>query len=477
MAAPEPQLAGSLGWAVHQIDADEGEAIVRWLRVHATVGMLDLYRNDVRRQGLAVPCAHNKGDTRVFVGTAFAAQAMKFFGPLRDGAYAEAYLQECYRILKSQENLVDYVNSCDDRKNDSRKKWNYKTRAGELGDFKELALEFKAACPNSFDEETGAPLYQQQNFAAAFIDCIKRRNPELRCKTHIQKLCKKRRLLRNADAVVKAARRADAVAAAVVCVARGRVVGAVLAAARDPAAAALAEPAEEPAPDAAPDANQPPAPAPEARTAASLGWPGGTAPAPAADREPRPPDASPSPRAHQKRPGAARRPPRHRANPPGARAAARPRRRAAGGAPARALQPSPDTSPSPATEVSVGDPDAVAELQELLATAEARAADEKKRADGLGAQLAEVETRWKAGDERAKAAEEERDRLKVRAEALAADFAAANAFAETTNARIRAAEQDRDRQKARADAAEARVRELEEKLKLRADCSRGDDTE
>ena len=86
MAAPEPQLAGSLGWAVHQIDADEGEAIVRWLRVHATVGMLDLYRNDVRRQGLAVPCAHNKGDTRVFVGTAFAAQAMKFFGPLRDGA-------------------------------------------------------------------------------------------------------------------------------------------------------------------------------------------------------------------------------------------------------------------------------------------------------------------------------------------------------------------------------------------------------
>ena len=127
--------------------------------------------------------------------------------------------------------------------------------------------------------------------------------------------------------------------------------------------------------------------------------------------------------------------------------------------------------------MSVGDPDAVAELQELLATAEARAADEKKRADGLGAQFAEAETRWKAGDERAKAAEEERDRLKVRAEALAADFAAANAFAETANARIRAAEQDRDRQKARADAAEARVRELEEKLKLRADCSRGDDTE
>ena len=88
-----------------------------------------------------------------------------------------------------------------------------------------------------------------------------------------------------------------------------------------------------------------------------------------------------------------------------------------------------------------------------------------------------AETRWKAGDERAKAAEEERDRLKVHAEALAADFAAANAFVETANARIRAAEQDRDRQKARADAAEARVRELEEKLKLRANCSRGDDTE
>ena len=59
------------------VDADEGEAIVRW-RVHATVGMLDLYRNDVRRQGMAVP--HNNGDPRVFVGTAFEAQAMKFFG-------------------------------------------------------------------------------------------------------------------------------------------------------------------------------------------------------------------------------------------------------------------------------------------------------------------------------------------------------------------------------------------------------------
>ena len=113
----------------------------------------------------------------------------------------------------------------------------------------------------------------------------------------------------------------------------------------------------------------------------------------------------------------------------------------------------------------------------MLATAEARAADEKKRADGLGAQLAEAETRRKAGDERAKAAQEERDRLKVHAEALAADFAAANAFVETANARIRAAEQDRDRQKARADAAEARVRELEEQLKNHADRARGDDTE
>ncbi|CAH0373069.1 unnamed protein product [Pelagomonas calceolata] len=476
MAAPEPQLAGVLGAAVDQIDVDEKVVIVRTLRVHVNVGMLDLYRNDVRRLGLAVPCAHNKGDTRVFVGTAFAPEAMKFFGPPPDGADAEAYLQECYKILNSQKSVVDYVNSCDDRKNDPKKKWVFGTREKELGDFNELLLEFKEACPIFFDEETGAPFYQEQNFAAAFIDCIRRRNPELKCKTHIQKLCKKRRLLRKADAVVKAARRADAVAAATVLVARGRVVDAVLAAARDPAAAALAEPAEEPAPDAAPDANQPPAPAPEARTAASLGWPGGTAPAPAADREPRPLDASPSPRAKQKRPGAARRPPRHRANPPGARAAARPRRRAAGGAPARALQPSPDTSPSPATEVSVGDADA-AELQRMLATAEARAADVKKRADGLGAQLAEAKTRWKAGDERAKAAEEERDRLKVRAEALAADFAAANAFAETANARVRAAEQDRDRQKARADAAEARVRELEEKLRDRADRALGDDTE
>ena len=493
MAAPEPQLAGVLGAAVDQIDADEKVVIVRTLRVHVNVGMLDLYRNDVRRQGMAVP--HNKGDPRVFVGTVFAAEAMKFFGPPPDGADAEAYLQECYKILNSQKSVVDYVNSCDDRKNDPKKKWVFGTREKELGDFNELAREFKVACPTYFDEETGAPFYQEQNFAAAFIDCIRRRNPELKCKTHIQKLCKKRRLLRNADAVVKAARRADAVAAATVLVARGRVVDAVLAAARDPAAAAFAEAAEEPAPDAAPDANQPPVPAPTAPPGQVLPF----APTTAASPE-RPPglpgpyvqpaaqqqtpatepgrlrqDASPSPRAGQNRGAAQREKLRLRdANQP---RAARPRRRPAGGAPGRALQPSPDTSPSPATEAPVDDADGVAELQRMLATAEARAADEKKRADGFGAQLADAETRWKAGDERAKAAEEERDRLKVRAEALAADFAAANAFAETANARIRAAEQDRDRQKARADAAEARVRELEEKLKLRADCSRGDDTE
>ena len=105
MAAPEPQLAGVLGAAVDQIDADEKVVIVRTLRVHVNVGMLDLYRNDVRRQGMAVP--HNKGDPRVFVGTPFAAEAMKFFGPPPDGADTEAYLQECYKILNSQKSVVD----------------------------------------------------------------------------------------------------------------------------------------------------------------------------------------------------------------------------------------------------------------------------------------------------------------------------------------------------------------------------------
>ena len=121
MAAPEPQLAGVLGAAVDQIDADEKVVIVRTLRVHVNVGMLDLYRNDVLRLGLAVPCSH-KRYARIFVGTAFEAEAVKFFGPPRDGADAEAYLQECYKILNSQKSVVDYVNSCDDRKNDSRKK-------------------------------------------------------------------------------------------------------------------------------------------------------------------------------------------------------------------------------------------------------------------------------------------------------------------------------------------------------------------
>ena len=249
MAAPsEPQLAGVLGLAVDKIDEDEGEVIVRWLRVHANVAMLDLFRNDVRRLGVEVPCARK---TRVFEGTAFAAQAMKFFGPPPDGADVEAYLQERYRILKSQEKVVIYVNSCDDRENDSRKKWNYKTRAGELGDFNELALEFKVACPTYFDEETGAPFYQEQNFAAAFIDCIRRRNPELKCKSDIQRLCKKRRLLRNCnltDAEKEALYHADYEV----------VVKAVAAAAAAPDAEPDAEPTAPMAPDATREAESPP---------------------------------------------------------------------------------------------------------------------------------------------------------------------------------------------------------------------------
>jgi len=251
--------------------------------------MLDLYRNDVRRQGLAVPCAHNKGDTRVFVGTAFEDEAVKFFGSPPDGADAEAYLQERYRILKSQEKVVNYVNSCDGRENDPRKKWNYKTRAGELGDFNELALEFKAACPTYVDEETGALKYAEPGFVDAFVDCIRRRNPELKCKTHIQKLCKKRRLLRNCnltDAEKEALYHADyevVVRAVAAAAARARVVqdadgnypcaqcGRVF----DHAPAAIAhskvcnaeptEPTEPAAPDAEPDAE--PDAAPTAPTA------------------------------------------------------------------------------------------------------------------------------------------------------------------------------------------------------------------
>ena len=271
MAAPEPQLAGSLGWAVHQIDADEGEAIVRWLRVHATVGMLDLYRNDVRRQGLAVPCAHNKGDTRVFVGTAFAPEAMKFFGPPPDGADAEAYLQECYKILNSQKSVVDYVNSCDDRKNDPKKKWVFGTREKELGDFNELAREFKEACPTYVDEETGALKYAEPGFVDAFVDCIRRRNPELKCKTHIQKLCKKRRLLRNCnltDAEKEALYHADYEVVV-------RAVAAAAAAPDEEAAAPDASLGEEASPPPA-DHTEAPAPAPAPRGPKRKSASGGT---------------------------------------------------------------------------------------------------------------------------------------------------------------------------------------------------------
>ena len=167
MEQPEqPQLAGLLGAAVDEINTDEDAS--RGLAVLAKVGALDAYRDEVLRLGVAVPCAHG---LRLFAGTAFADEAKSFFGSPRDGADVEAYLQERYSILSSQESLVGYVNSCD-----SVKKWDFATRSKELGDFNELKVEFKAACPTFFDKETGALKYTEPGFVNAFVDCITRRN-------------------------------------------------------------------------------------------------------------------------------------------------------------------------------------------------------------------------------------------------------------------------------------------------------------
>jgi hypothetical protein len=506
------------------------------------VGVLYLERAHMHKLGL-VAKKHR------FAGSPFEAPALHFFGPPEDMSMEE-HLVLCFEDVKTQKNFY----ACLVTTGIFHKKGET-YRGQQKNDFKELLgggfdLKFPECFGPAWPRDTDDVIFYDQNFGTDHfrelfvrdmmvrhsrwrksIDiitfCSKRRDRRTKLKemlkgsfgaslqavcsfTPLRRFCwrlmgpERKRERAEGEAVVKARRRANAVAAAALLVARGRVFEAVKAAARDPAAAAFAEAAEEPAPDAeaaeepapdaAPDANQPPVPAPTAppgqvlpfapTTAASperpLGLPGPYVQPAAQQHTPATEpgrlrqDASP-PRAGQNRGAAQREKLRLRdANQP---RAARPRRRPAGGAPGRALQPSPDTSPSPATEAPVDDADGVAELQRMLATADARAADEKKRADGFGAQLADAETRWKAGDERAKAAEEERDRLKVHAEALAADFAAANAFVETANARIRAAEQDRDRQKARADAAEARVRELEEKLKDRADRARGDDTE
>jgi len=358
----QPQLVGVLGRTVDQIDEDEGEVIVRWLRVHANVGMLDLYRNDVLRLGLAVPfppksegnlaCnlartvpravvgatstqkivvrtasgrtatvlekrqrgyffveldgnANKEGEAheckslrrpqdfapgqdhlldsvqqapimpkryaRVFVGTPFAAEAVKFFGPPPDGADVEAYLQERFIILNSQEKLINYVNSCDDRENDPKKKWVFGTREKELGDFNELAREFKEACPTYVDEETGALKYAEPGFVDAFVDCIRRRNPELKCKTHIQKLCKKRRLLRNCnltDAEKEALYHADYEVVV-------RAVAAAAAAPDEEAAAPDASLGEEASPPPA-DHTEAPAPAPAPRGPKRKSASGGT---------------------------------------------------------------------------------------------------------------------------------------------------------------------------------------------------------
>ena len=207
MEQPEqPQLAGLLGAAVDEINADEDAS--RGLAVLAKVGALDAYRDEVLRLGVAVPPAHN--GLRLFADTTFADEAMTFFGPPPQVIPVESYLQERFIILRSQKTLVDYVNLCQ-----PTQPWFYRTRAEDLDDFNELKLEVKVACPIYFDEETGALKYTEPGFVDAFVDCITRRYPDLKTKKSIQWLCtEKRRLRRKCGAVVDAARAADAMAAA-----------------------------------------------------------------------------------------------------------------------------------------------------------------------------------------------------------------------------------------------------------------------
>ena len=175
-AIAQPQLAGLLGAAVGEIDAD-GEAS-RWLTVKAKVGALDAYRDEVLRLGVAVPPAHN--GLRLFADTTFADEAMTFFGPPPQVIPVESYLQERFIILRSQKTLVDYVNLCQ-----PTQPWFYRTRAEDLDDFNELKLEVKVACPIYFDEETGALKYTEPGFVDAFVDCITRRYPALKTKKSI----------------------------------------------------------------------------------------------------------------------------------------------------------------------------------------------------------------------------------------------------------------------------------------------------
>ncbi len=158
--------------------------------------------------------------------------------------------------------------------------------------------------------------------------------------------------------------------------------------------------------------------------------------------------------------------------------------------------PSATTFPEPAPEAPNGGAPlgANTELGDALNRAdcaERRAADAKARVNGLIAQLAEVVGLRDAADERAAMAKEDCDLSKTRAEALAVDIAAAEARAdeaearaEKAEARAAAAEKQASRLErekvalhAAWDAAEARVRELEEQLKDRADRALSDDTE
>ena len=170
-------LGGLLGSQVDQINADESVIIELTLRVNAEVGVLELYRMDVSRLGFAAPSVTgrtqaarataaraSRQEPRIFLGSAFQPEAFKFFGPPRDGEDVEAYLQACFKACQTRKTLVDLVNSCR-----PEKKWSYTKRNQEFQDFCELMREFKAACPDRFDQETGAPKYAEPGFIGAYI--------------------------------------------------------------------------------------------------------------------------------------------------------------------------------------------------------------------------------------------------------------------------------------------------------------------
>ena len=341
------------------------------------------------------------------------------------------------------------------------------------------------------------------------------------------------RLARDAEAAATAARRALDVGADAT---PGAALDGAVAPDADAARAALAGPAEEPAPEGTPVPRQSPAAAAALAGAAPLDVvetvepvapvaPGVTTPTsllvdilgpapPPPPREvladaPAPPrkdvfSSPPAKRTRSKRNGDAQlatQPTQDDDDDAGARTAAM--------APPR---PTTNTQPAPGTGTPDDGAPAGADLAlgEALDRAERRAADEKARADELAVRLAEAQALLAAADERAATIEAtitdrlaearlefeatanerlraiEQERVRDRDARLAAEeyAAAAEARAVCAEERITAANKRsvaaRTHSRMNSDArlkAEARVRELEEKLKDRADRARGDDTE